>query len=151
MNEWHLQANKWSWERSQNITCSKVSSSRKNCNKYPWVMLLHNNRHITLHIITAMGPHRAKQDVRHGGGGVATVLRRKRRRRRKKRRRRAVHAVKHTTWHGRTTTEGARSRRLPRPSSRGLPWSGTGRRGRCILWRTNPRPRPAAWPATTAS
>lgn len=42
------------------ITCSRLSSRRKNCNKYPWVMLLHNNRHMTLHIITAKSPHRAK-------------------------------------------------------------------------------------------
>jgi hypothetical protein len=40
--------------------CSRLSSSRKNCNKYPWVMLLHNNRHMTLHIITTNSPHRAK-------------------------------------------------------------------------------------------
>lgn len=40
------------------FTCSSVRSSKKNCNKYPWVMLLHNNRHTTLHIITtATGPH----------------------------------------------------------------------------------------------
>lgn len=46
---------------SVRITCSRLSSRRKSCNKYPWVMLLHNIRHMTLHIITAKKPpHRAK-------------------------------------------------------------------------------------------
>lgn len=126
------------------VTWSKVSRSRKKCNcKYPWVMLLHNNRHITLHIITAAGtgPHRdycGMRRRRNGGDAteaaedvVVSVCDTCSKTRSDRNRRRA-------------TTEGAprpaaRSQRLPRPSSLPAGFRGEWDRCRCI------RPMDQSW------